>query len=73
MIQSLVAMPGAVFTGWIYDQTQSYTYAVMPFIVIYALAGLALWQRLAQTATGARSLCRSGDGHPTITALSPCR
>jgi MFS family permease len=43
MIQSLVAMPGAVFTGWIYDQTQSYTYAVMPFIVIYALAGLALW------------------------------
>jgi MFS family permease len=43
MIQSLVAMPGAVFTGWIYDQTQSYTYAVMPFIVLYALAGLALW------------------------------
>jgi hypothetical protein len=26
-----------------------------------------------QTATGARSLCRSGGGHPTITALSPCR
>jgi MFS family permease len=44
MIQSLVAMPGAVFTGWIYDQTQSYTYAMIPFIVIYALAGLALWQ-----------------------------
>jgi hypothetical protein len=29
---------------WIYDQTQSYTYAVIPFIAIYALAGLALWQ-----------------------------
>jgi MFS family permease len=43
-IQSVVAMPGAVFTGWIYDQTQSYTYAVIPFILIYALAGLALWQ-----------------------------
>jgi MFS family permease len=43
-IQSVVAMPGAVFTGWIYDQTQSYTYAVIPFIFIYALAGLALWQ-----------------------------
>jgi MFS family permease len=43
-IQSFVAMPGAVFTGWIYDQTHSYTYALMPFIVIYALAGLALWQ-----------------------------
>jgi MFS family permease len=43
-IQSCVAMPGAVFTGWIYDQTQSYTYALIPFIMIYALAGLALWQ-----------------------------
>ena len=43
-IQSVVAMPGAVFTGWIYDQTHSYTYAVIPFIFIYALAGLALWQ-----------------------------
>jgi MFS family permease len=44
MIQSLVAMPAAVFTGWIFDQTQSYAYALTPFIVIYALAGLALWQ-----------------------------
>jgi MFS family permease len=44
MIQSFMAMPGAVFTGWIYDQTQSYTYAMIPFIAIYALAGLALWQ-----------------------------
>jgi nitrate/nitrite transporter NarK len=44
MIQSLVAMPAAVFTGWIYDQTQSYTYVMIPFIVIYALAGLMLWQ-----------------------------
>jgi hypothetical protein len=37
-------MPAAVFTGWIFDQTQSYAYALTPFIVIYALAGLALWQ-----------------------------
>jgi nitrate/nitrite transporter NarK len=44
MIQSLVAMPAAVFTGWIYDQTQSYTYALLPFIVIYGLAGVVLWQ-----------------------------
>jgi MFS family permease len=43
MIQSLVAMPGAVFTGWIFDQTHSYSYALLPFVVIYALAGLALW------------------------------
>jgi nitrate/nitrite transporter NarK len=44
MIQSLVAMPAAVFTGWVFDQTQSYTYALLPFIVIYAVAGLVLWQ-----------------------------
>ncbi len=44
MIQSLVAMPAAVFTGWIFDQTQSYSYALAPFIVIYALAGLVMWQ-----------------------------
>jgi nitrate/nitrite transporter NarK len=44
MIQSLMAMPAAVFTGWVYDRTQSYTSALVPFIVIYGLAGLALWQ-----------------------------
>jgi MFS family permease len=43
MIQSLAAMPAAVFTGWMYDVTQSYTYALSPFIVIYGLAGLVLW------------------------------
>jgi OFA family oxalate/formate antiporter-like MFS transporter len=44
MIQSLAAMPAAVCTGWIYDQTQSYTYALVPFIVVYGLAALVLWQ-----------------------------
>jgi len=44
MIQSLVAMPAAVFTGWIYDHTQSYLYALIPFIAIYILAGLLVWQ-----------------------------
>jgi MFS family permease len=43
-IQSVVAMPAAVLTGWIFDQTQSYTHALIPFMIIYALAGLALWQ-----------------------------
>ena len=42
MIQSFASMPAAVFTGWIYDQTQSYTYALIPFIVIYGLAGSGL-------------------------------
>jgi nitrate/nitrite transporter NarK len=44
MIQSLLAMPAAVFTGWIFDQTQSYSHALAPFIVIYAIAGLVMWQ-----------------------------
>jgi MFS family permease len=44
MIQSFASMPAAVFTGWIYDQTQSYTYALLPFLVLYGLAALVLWQ-----------------------------
>ena len=44
MLQSLISMPAAVFTGWVYDQTQSYTYALIPFIVLYGLAALVLWQ-----------------------------
>ena len=44
MFQSVASMPAAVFTGWIYDQTQSYTYALIPFIVSYGLAGLILWR-----------------------------
>jgi MFS family permease len=43
-LQSAFSMPAAVFTGWIYDQTQSYTYALIPFIVSYCLAGLILWR-----------------------------
>jgi MFS family permease len=49
MLQSIASMPGAVFTGFIYDQTQSYTYALLPFVVSYALAGMILW-RLAPPA-----------------------
>jgi hypothetical protein len=44
MLQSLAAMPAAVCTGWIYDQTQSYTYALIPFIIVYGLAALVLCQ-----------------------------
>ena len=42
MFQSIASIPAAVFTGWIYDRTQSYTYALIPFIVAYAVAGLLL-------------------------------
>ena len=53
MLQSIASIPGAVFTGWIYDQTQSYTYALIPFTISYSVAALALWRlphpkRLAQ-------------------------
>jgi len=44
MLQSLVAMPAAVLTGWVYDRTQSYLYVLVPFIVIYFLAALVLLQ-----------------------------
>src|SRR6266705_3158679 len=43
MFQSFASMPAAVFTGWIYDQTQSYTYALIVFIICYGVAGLLLW------------------------------
>jgi nitrate/nitrite transporter NarK len=43
MFQSFASMPAAVFTGWIYDQTESYTSALIAFIVCYGVAGLVLW------------------------------
>jgi MFS family permease len=43
MLQSLASMPAAVLTGWIYDRTQSYTSALLVFVVSYCLSGLILW------------------------------
>ncbi|MBM3220189.1 MAG: MFS transporter [Candidatus Rokubacteria bacterium] len=43
MLQSVFSMPAAVFTGWVYDQTQSYTYALIPFVLSYCVAGVILW------------------------------
>ena len=43
MIQSFASMPAAVFMGWMYDQTQSYTYALIPLVASYAVSGLLLW------------------------------
>ena len=31
-----------MLTGWVYDQTQSYTYALIRFVVCYGVAGLIL-------------------------------
>ena len=44
MFQSIASMPAAVLTGLIYDQTQSYTYALIGFIICYSVAGLILWR-----------------------------
>jgi MFS family permease len=44
MLQSIASIPGAVFTGWIYDRTESYTYALIPFAISYGIAGLVLWR-----------------------------
>jgi nitrate/nitrite transporter NarK len=44
MLQSFASMPAAVFTGWVYDQTHSYTYALLPFLVFYGLAALFIWK-----------------------------
>ena len=43
-LQSMASMPAAVVTGWIYDRTESYTYALIPLIVSYCVAGLILWR-----------------------------
>ncbi|MGE3540562.1 MAG: MFS transporter [Candidatus Tectimicrobiota bacterium] len=42
MIQSFATMPAAVFTGWVYDQTHSYTAALLPFIALYVLGAVVL-------------------------------
>jgi len=44
MFQSFASMPAAVFTGWVYDRTHSYAAALIPFILLYWLAALVLWQ-----------------------------
>jgi hypothetical protein len=32
-----------VYTGWIYDRTQSYTQALIAFVICYGAAALVLW------------------------------
>ncbi|PYN86093.1 MAG: hypothetical protein DMD87_20305 [Candidatus Rokuibacteriota bacterium] len=43
MFQSFASMPAAVYTGWVYDRTQSYTQALIVFIVCYGVAAFVLW------------------------------
>jgi len=44
MLQSIASMPAAVVTGYIYDRTESYTGALLVFIVSYCVSGLLLWR-----------------------------
>jgi MFS family permease len=44
MLQSFATMPAAVFTGLVYDWTHSYTAALVPFMLLYVLAALAVWK-----------------------------
>ena len=43
MFQSFASMPAAVYTGWVYDQTQSYTQALIAFVICYGAAAIVLW------------------------------
>jgi nitrate/nitrite transporter NarK len=60
-------MPAAVLTGWIYDQTQSYTHALIAFVICYGVAAVVLWlvphptrpARLGVTASQALSVSRT--------------
>jgi hypothetical protein len=36
-------MPAAVYTGWVYDRTQSYTQALIAFVICYGVAAGVLW------------------------------
>jgi MFS family permease len=43
MFQSFASMPAAVYTGWVYDRTESYTQALVAFVICYGAAALVLW------------------------------
>ena len=43
MFQSFASMPAAVYTGWVYDRTQSYTQALIVFVICYGAAAVVLW------------------------------
>jgi MFS family permease len=68
MVQSFASMPAAVFTGWIYDRTQSYAYALIVFIICYGVAGLILWlMPHPRKPTRPRGPGRPGREHPAMT------
>jgi MFS family permease len=43
MFQSFASMPAAVYTGWVYDRTQSYTQALIAFVICYGVAACVIW------------------------------
>ena len=43
LVASIIPIPAPVFTGWVYDQTQSYSLAIFPFVGAYLLSALLFW------------------------------
>ena len=43
LIQSLFSMGAPVLTGWVYDQTQSYTLVIIPFTAAYLYSAILFW------------------------------
>jgi len=43
LVSSIIPIPAPVFTGWVFDQTQSYAFAIIPFAGAYLLSALLFW------------------------------
>ncbi len=43
LVASIIPIPAPVFTGWVFDQTQSYAFAIFPFAGAYLLSAILFW------------------------------
>ena len=43
LVSSIIPIPAPVFTGWVFDQTQSYAFAIFPFAGAYLLSAMLFW------------------------------
>ena len=43
LVASIIPIPAPVFTGWVYDQTESYMFAIFPFAGAYILSAILFW------------------------------
>ena len=42
-MDGFIAMGTPVFMGWVFDQTSSYLWAVVPLIPVYTVSALLFW------------------------------